>query len=652
MCIYSKHYVIRDSYMEKEQKSSLKKIIVAAILVFIYKCLEYTIKFPGNNTALFFMYLIPYLIVGYEIIFRALKGILSGELLDENFLMMVASIGAFIIGDHFEGTMVMLLYRVGELFEDVASDKNKEHIMDLMDIRPDYANVENEEKQTIKVAPESVKIGDVIVVYAGEKIPIDGVIEEGSAQLNTIALTGETLPMSVNVGDSVSSGMININSMLKIKTTKLFKDSTASKILDLIENSAEKKSMAQNFITKFARIYTPCVCIFALLIVIGPYILNLFFNFEYNLSSNIYKALTFLVISCPCALLLSIPLCFFSTLGYASKAGILIKGSNFVESLSKIKYLFFDKTGTLTKGSLFVESVNVVDDNFKDFDVVFYVTCAEYFSNHPIAKAIKNEYERLILSKIIDNKINKDDIKNYTELVGKGVRINYNGKVIQIGNDEILSSQDLQIISNKNEDKIGTYVYLTIDEKLIGYIIVSDIVKENSKKMVEELKKEGIKELIMLTGDNNKVAKKVADEVGIEKFYASLSPAQKVEIVEKYDYKKEGGEITAFVGDGINDAPVLARCDIGVAMGALGSDSAIEASDVVLMDDDPLKMVTAIRAAKRCMRVTYENIIFVIAVKLLCIVLSSLGIVGMGMSVFADVGVMIISVLNAMRLMI
>lgn len=638
--------------MEKEQKNSLKKIIVAAILVFIYKAFEYTIKFPNNGTAQFFMYLIPYVIVGHEIIYRALKGILSGELLDENFLMTVASIGAFIIGDHFEGTMVMLLYRVGELFEDVASDKNKEHIMDLMDIRPDYANIENDKKEIVKVAPDSVKVGDIIVVCAGEKIPIDGIVIEGSAQLNTIALTGESLPMPVNVGDSVSSGMINTNSILKVKTTKLFKDSTASKILDLIENSAEKKSVAQNFITKFAQIYTPCVCIFALLIVIGPYILNLFFDFEYNLSNNIYKALTFLVISCPCALLLSIPLCFYSTLGYASKTGVLIKGSNFVESLSKIKYLFFDKTGTLTRGSLFVESVNVVDDNFNASDVIFYVACAEYFSNHPIAKAIKNEYEKLVSTQKIEKRINKDELKDYQELTGKGVRINYNGKVIHIGNDEILSSKDSQNIADKSVDMIGTYVYLTIDGRLIGYIIVSDIVKENSKRMIEELKKEGIKEIIMLTGDNNKVAQKVASEVGIEKFYASLSPAQKVEIVEKYDYKKEGGEITAFVGDGINDAPVLARCDIGVAMGALGSDSAIEASDVVLMDDDPLKMVTAIRAAKRCMRVTYENIIFVIAIKLVCIALSASGTIGMGMSVFADVGVMIISVLNAMRLMI
>lgn len=634
--------------MEKEQKNSLKNIIIAAILVFIYKTLEYTIKFPSNEIIKPILYVVPYLIVGAEIVYRALKGILSGQLLDENFLMSVASIGAFIIGDYFEGTMVMLLYRVGELFEDVASDKNREHIMDLMDIRPDYANIETGCEIT-KVSPDTIKVGDVIVVLAGEKIPIDGTIIDGRAQLNTVALTGETLPISVCAGDSVSSGMINTNSILKIKTTKLFKDSTASKILDLIENSADKKSTAQNFITKFARIYTPFVCAMALLVVVIPFLLNYFVGTTYNLSVYMYKALTFLVISCPCALLLSIPLCFFSTLGCASKNGILIKGSNFVESLSKIKYLFLDKTGTITKGKLSVESINVVDKSYENKDVLFYTACAEVFSNHPIAKAVIGEYEKLINLGNLNKKINKDDIKNYHELTGKGVRISYEGKNIQIGNDEILLENN---IDYKDNNKIGTYIYLIIDEKLIGYIIVSDTLKENSKKAVHDLKKLGVKELIMLTGDNNLVAESVAKEVGIEKYHASLSPAKKVEIVEGYDYQRSGNEVIAFVGDGINDAPVLARCDIGIAMGGLGSDSAIEAADVVLMDDDPLKIATAIKIARKCMTIVYENIVFVIAIKVICIVLSALGIVGMGLSVFADVGVMIISVLNAMRLML
>jgi Cd2+/Zn2+-exporting ATPase len=634
--------------MEKEQKNSLKKIIVAVILVFIYKCLEYTIKFPGNNTALFFMYLIPYLIVGYEIIFRALKGILSGELLDENFLMMVASIGAFIIGDHFEGTMVMLLYRVGELFEDTASDKNREHIMDLMDIRPDYANIEKNGEIT-KVSPDSVDVGNTIVVLAGEKIPIDGIIIDGRAQLNTVALTGEALPISVSPGDRVSSGMINTNSILKIKTTKLFKDSTASKILDLIENSEDKKSTAQNFITKFARVYTPFVCALAILIIVIPYLLNIFIGTTYNLSSYAYKALTFLVISCPCALLLSIPLCFFSTLGCASKKGILIKGSNFVESLANVKYLFFDKTGTLTKGELSVESINVVDKNYTNEDIVFYTACAEIFSSHPIARAVVSEYEKLVNTGNIEKKINKEGIKNYHELSGKGIIVSYEGRKIQIGNSEVLKDNGIDYQINS---KVGTYIYLLIDGVLTGYITVCDTLKENSKKAIHDLKKLGIKELIMLTGDNNLVAESVSRQVGIEKFHASLSPAKKVEVVESYDYEKSGKEMIAFVGDGINDAPVLARCDIGIAMGGLGSDSAIEAADVVIMDDDPLKVSVAIRMAKRCMTVVYENIIFVIAVKLLCLILSSLGIVGMGVSVFADVGIMIISVLNAMRLML
>ena len=634
--------------MDREHKKCLAKIIMASIFVLTYKILEYTIKFPDDNIKTL-IYIIPYLIVGYEIILRAISGILRGELLDENFLMSVASIGAFIIGDHFEGTMVMLLYRVGELFEDVASEKNKEHIMNLMDIRPDFANIENVSGEIVKVSPDSVKVGDTIVALPGEKIPLDGIVIEGSAQLNAMALTGESLPMSVGIGDNVSSGMINTNSVLKIKTTKLFQDSTASKILDLIENSADKKSVAQNFITKFAHIYTPCVCLLALLMVVCPYLLNIFFGFNFNISTYIYKALTFLVISCPCALLLSIPLCFFSTLGYASRKGILIKGSNLVESLSKIKILFFDKTGTLTKGKLSVESINVVDNNYKSSDIIFFIACAECFSSHPIGKAILNEYDKLLKDGKITLKINKDDIKNYKELSGKGVVIKYQDKDIQAGNIEILKDQNIEY---KKEDKVGTYIYLTVNRSLVGYVIVSDTLKENSKKAIDSLKKIGMRKLIMLTGDNEKVARNVADTLGIGEFYASASPIKKVEIVENYVKSKSRSDIVAFMGDGINDAPVLARCDIGIAMGGIGSDSAIEAADVVLMDDDPLKMVAAVNTARRCMKIVYENIVFVILIKILCIVLSALGFVSMGMSVFADVGVMIISVLNAMRLML
>lgn len=635
--------------MDTYQKNSIIKIIISSVLVLIFKVLEYKTSIFSNTFVYTIFYAIACLIVGSEVFKRAIDGIKEKNPLDESFLMSIAVIGAFILGDYFEGTMVMLFYRIGELFEDVASSKNREHIISLMDIRQDYANIEDASGNLVRQSPDKVNIGDIIVIKPGEKIPIDGKVVEGLAELNTVALTGESLPRLVEVGDEVFSGMIDMNSVIKIKTTKTFENSTASKILDLIENSSSKKSNAENFITKFARVYTPFVCILSILIIIIPTVIHTVLGESLDLAGNFYKALTFLVISCPCAILLSVPLCFFSTLGRASRAGVLIKGSGYVESLSKLKTLFFDKTGTLTNGALTVKKIECIGKEYTNEDILYYTACCESLSNHPIAKSIVSEYEKKLDSGKISRTIDKSQIKDFVEESGIGIHAKVDGKAVSVGNKKILSKTNISYDENIES---GTIIYCIIDNNLYGYIVLGDEVKPQSKTEIEKLKTLGISNLIMLTGDNDTVAKQVSEELKISKYYSSLLPADKVKIVDEYKLAVNDKEIIGFVGDGINDAPVLASVDIGIAMGALGSDSAIEASDVVLMDDNPSGIATSIKLARKCMRVVYQNIIFAILVKLLCIVLSGLGIVRMNIAVFADVGVMIISVLNAMRLML
>lgn len=635
--------------MDKYQKNSIVRIILSSVLVLILKVVEHRTTVFSDIIIRVVFYAVPCLIVGLEIFKRAIEGIREKNPLDESFLMSIAVIGAFILGDYFEGTMVMLFYRIGELFEDVASSKNREHIISLMDIRQDYANIEDKDGNLIRQSPDKVNIGDIIIVKPGEKIPIDGMVVDGLAELNTVALTGESLPRLVEAGDEVFSGMIDMNSVIKVKTTKTFENSTASKILDLIENSSNNKSNAENFITKFARAYTPFVCTLSILIIVVPTIIHIILGESLNLAGNFYKALTFLVISCPCAILLSVPLCFFSTLGRASKSGVLIKGSSYVEGLSKLKTIFFDKTGTLTNGVLTVKKIECIGKEYTNEDILYYTACCESLSNHPIAKSIVSEYEKKLDSGKISRTIDKSQIKDFVEESGIGIHAKVDGKAVSVGNKKILSKTNISYDENIES---GTIIYCIIDNNLYGYIVLGDEVKPQSKKELEKLKTLGIGNLIMLTGDNDTVAKQVSGELKISKYYSSLLPADKVKIVDEYKLAVNDKEIIGFVGDGINDAPVLARVDIGIAMGALGSDSAIEASDVVLMDDNPSGIAISIRLARKCMQVVYQNIIFAIAIKLLCIVLSGLGVVGMNAAVFADVGVMILSVLNAMRLML
>ena len=621
--------------MTRKQRKMLIRIIVSAALMVVLAFV------PIDGIIKFALYLVPYLIIGYDILVKAGKGIFNRQVFDENFLMAVATIGAIVIAlienssDYTEAVAVMLFYQIGELFQSYAVGKSRKNISELMDIRPDYANIEvgGEIK---KVDPEEVQTDSVIIVRPGEKVPIDGVVVEGNSSLNTSALTGESLPREVKAGSDIISGCINMTGVLKIKTTKEFGESTVSKILDLVENASSRKSKSEDFISKFAKIYTPVVCFCALALAILPPIFRMLF-----LSASpmwyewIYRALTFLVISCPCALVISIPLSFFAGIGGAGKAGILVKGSNYLEALSKTECVVFDKTGTLTQG---VFEVNAVHHNkLEEQKLLEYAALAESASSHPISKSIQKAYGK---------RLDHSKVQNIREISGHGITAVVDGKQIACGNKKLMNSLGVEYIDCHNT---GTIIHMAIDGEYAGHIVISDIIKPTSKQAIAQLKKCGVKKAVMLTGDAKPVAEHVAKTLGVDEFYAEQLPADKVDNVEKLLEKKSKGKKLAFAGDGINDAPVLSRADIGIAMGAMGSDAAIEAADVVLMDDDPLKIPKAIKISRKCLGIVYQNIVFAIGVKLICLVLGAFGIANMWLAIFADVGVMIIAVLNAIR---
>lgn len=615
--------------MNKKQKKVLIRILVSAALMVILTLL------PLDGYLRLGLFLIPYLIIGYDILKKALKGIKNKQVFDENFLMAVATVGAILLGEYIEGVAVMLFYQIGEWFQSYAVGKSRRNISELMDIRPDYANVERGGRLE-KVDPDEVEIGTIIVVQPGEKIPIDGVIVEGKATLNTSALTGESLPREANVGDEVISGCINMTGVLKIQTIREFGESTVSKILDLVENSSSKKSRSENFISKFARYYTPAVCYGALALAVLPPLVRLFIlQMPAQWGSWIYRSLTFLVISCPCALVISIPLSFFAGIGGASNAGVLVKGSNYLETLSKTKYVVFDKTGTLTKGIFEVSGVH--HNKVEEAKILEYAALAESFSNHPISRSLKNAYGR---------PVDQSRVTDVEEISGNGVIAKVDGETVAAGNDKLMKRLGISFMECHHA---GTVVHIAVNGEYAGHILISDEVKEHSKEAIQALKKAGIKQTVMLTGDARKAAVQVAEKIGVDQVYSELLPADKVAKVEELLERKGEKEKLAFVGDGINDAPVLSRADIGVAMGALGSDAAIEAADIVLMDDDPLKMVKAIKIAKKCLRIVYENIYFAIGIKVICLILGAVGIANMWLAIFADVGVMVIAVLNAIR---
>ncbi len=615
--------------MNKKQKMVLIRILAAAGLMLVFSLL------PLEGYARFLCFLIPYLVIGYDILKKAGKGILNRQVFDENFLMAAATIGAIALGEYAEGVAVMLFYQIGELFQSYAVGKSRKNISELMDIRPDYANAE-QNGSIVRMDPDEVEVGSVLLVRPGEKIPIDGVVIEGSSTLNTSALTGESLPREVSKGGEVISGCINMTGALRIRTTKEFGESTVSKILDLVENSSSKKSKSENFISRFARFYTPAVCYGALcLAVVPPLVQTLFLQGATEWGSWIYRALTFLVISCPCALVISIPLSFFAGIGGAGHEGILVKGSNYLEALSKTKYVVFDKTGTMTKG---VFEVNGVHHNQIEKDKLLeYAALAEAYSSHPISKSLRKAYGK---------EIDESRIKDVEEIGGNGVTARVDGKMVAAGNARLMRRLG---IAHQECTHVGTVVHLAVEGSYAGHILISDTLKPHAKEAVLELKKSGIKKTVMLTGDGRAVANQIAETLGISEVYSELLPADKVAKAEELLGRKTEKEKLAFVGDGINDAPALRRADIGIAMGALGSDAAIEAADVVLMDDDPLKIAKAIRISKKCIRIVYENIYFAIGVKILCLVLGALGIANMWLAIFADVGVMALAVLNAVR---
>lgn len=614
--------------MNKKQKKVLIRIIIAALLLVAFHFI------PVEGYLQLALYLVPYVIIGYDILRKAVLGIIHGEVFDENFLMAVATIGAFALGDYVEGSAVMLFYQVGELFQSYAVGKSRKNITDLMDIRPDYANIE-EEGKLVQVDPDDVEVGSIIVVQPGEKIPIDGVIVEGTTTLNTSALTGESVPRQAKPGDEVISGCVNLSGLLKIETTKEFEESTVSKILELVENSSMKKSKSENFITRFAKYYTPAVCYGALALALLPPIINIIMGNPANWSLWVIRALTTLVISCPCALVISIPLSFFGGIGGASAKGILVKGSNYLEALADTKYVVCDKTGTLTKGVF--EVTNIVPQGISKEELLEKAAFVESFSNHPISKSLKAAYGKEIdTSKILD----------VEEISGHGVAATVDGKRIHVGNRKLMKKIN---ISYAEPEQVATEVHVAIDQVYVGYILISDVVKENAKEAVLDLKRAGIKQVVMLTGDGKETADAVGKEVAVDVVKSELLPADKVEEVEKLLEQKGEKEKLAFVGDGINDAPVLSRADLGIAMGALGSDAAIEAADIVLMDDDPAKIALAIKISKKTLRIVYQNIVFALAVKLGCLALGAIGFVNMWWAIFADVGVMVIAVLNATR---
>lgn len=615
--------------MNKKQKKMLTRIIIAFVLIAVLSVLSV------DGYLEFALYMIPYLVIGYDILIKAFKGIRNKQVFDENFLMAVATIGAILLKDYKEGTAVMLFYQIGELFQSYAVGKSRRNITELMDIRPDYANIENDGKLE-KVDPDEVEIGSIIVVQPGEKVPLDGVIVEGTTTLNTSALTGESLPRSAKPGDEIISGCINMTGVLKIRTTKEFDESTVSKILELIEESSSRKSRSENFISKFARYYTPAVCYGALALAVLPPIVNLVILHNPAIWSQwIYRALTFLVISCPCALVISIPLSFFAGIGGASNAGVLVKGSNYLETLSETKYVVFDKTGTLTKGVFEVAGVH--HNTMEQSKILEYAALAESFSSHPISRSLKTAYGK---------EINQNRVTDVEEISGNGVTAKVDGTPVAVGNVKLMKRIGVEAVECH---QVGTVIHVAIDGAYAGHILISDVPKPTSKDAIASLKKNGIKETVMLTGDIDRVAQQVAGELGVDRVYSELLPADKVSKVEELLAKKSEKEKLAFVGDGINDAPVLSRADIGIAMGAMGSDAAIEAADVVLMDDDPMKIVKAIRIAKKCMRIVYENIYFAIGIKVICLILGAVGIANMWVAIFADVGVMVLAVLNAIR---
>ncbi len=632
--------------MNKKQRKMLIRIVISALLMAAF------MLFPVSNSYLeFALYMAAYLIIGYDILLKAWKGVLNKQVFDENFLMAVATVGALAIaiyerlsfagasaghgeGGYTEAVAVMLFYQIGEWFQSYAVGKSRRNISELMDIRPDYANIEKD-GELEKIDPDEVEIGNVIVVKPGEKIPIDGVIVEGTSTLNTSALTGESLPRDAKAGDEVISGCINMTGLLRIRTTKEFGESTVSKILDLVENSSSKKSRSENFISKFARYYTPAVCYSALALALLPPIVRMVMGISPAWGDWIYRALTFLVISCPCALVISIPLSFFAGIGGASNAGVLVKGSNYLETLSQTKYVVFDKTGTMTQGVFEVAGVH--HNSVEKEKLLEYAALAESYSSHPISKSLQKAY-----GKVID----QSRVSDVEEISGNGVTAKVDGVSVAAGNAKLMKRMGVEY---KDCHSVGTVVHMAIDGVYAGHILISDIIKPHAKDAIKELKKAGVTKTVMLTGDAKNVGEQVAKELGIGEVYTELLPADKVSLVEKLLEQKSGKEKLAFVGDGINDAPVLSRADIGIAMGALGSDAAIEAADIILMDDDPLKIAKAIKISRKCLRIVYENIIFAIGIKLICLILGALGIANMWLAIFADVGVMVIAVLNAIR---
>ena len=614
--------------MNKKQKKMLIRIIVAAVLIVLFS------KLPIDGYVRFGLFMIPYLVIGYDILQKAFKGIRNKQVFDENFLMAVATVGAILLGDYSEGVAVMLFYQIGELFQSYAVGKSRRNISELMDIRPDYANIEVDGKLE-QVDPDEVEIGTVIVVQPGEKVPIDGVIIDGVSILNTSALTGESLPRDAKAGDEVISGCINMTGVLKIRTIREFGESTVSKILELVENSSSRKSKSENFISKFAKYYTPVVCYGALALAFIPPIVLLIMGKPAMWGDWIYRALTFLVISCPCALVISIPLSFFAGIGGASNQGVLVKGSNYLETLAQTSYVVFDKTGTMTQGVFEVSGVH--HNEISDEKLLEYAALAECSSSHPISKSLQKAYGK---------PIDRNRVTDIEEISGNGVTAKVDGISVAAGNAKLMKRLG---ISYQECHHVGTVIHMAVDGKYEGHILISDILKPLAKEAIAELKKAGIKKTVMLTGDSKRVADQVAKELGIGEVYSELLPADKVSKVEELLHQKSEKEKLAFVGDGINDAPVLSRADIGIAMGALGSDAAIEAADIVLMDDDPLKISKAIKIARKCIHIVYENIYFAIGIKILCLILGALGIANMWMAIFADVGVMIIAVLNAIR---
>ena len=620
--------------MNRKQKKMLARILTAAAMLIALKLI------PVTGVLQLALYLVAYLVIGYDILKKAWRGILNRQMFDENFLMAVATVGAFALaiisrsGDYVEAIAVMLFYQIGELFQSYAVGKSRRNISALMDIRPDYANIERDGRLE-KVDPDEVEIGSVIVVQPGEKVPLDGVILSGASSLNTSALTGESLPRDAKAGDEVISGCINMTGVLRIQTTKAFGESTVSKILELVEDSSSHKSKSENFISKFARVYTPAVCYGALALAVLPPVVRLMLGHPAQWGEWVYRALTFLVISCPCALVISIPLSFFAGIGGASKEGVLIKGSNYLETLSQVKTVVFDKTGTLTQGVFEVSGVH--HSEMENEKLLEYAALAECASSHPISKSLQRAYGKAI---------DRDRVRDIQEISGKGVSAVVDGHAVLAGNDKLMALRGIPFIGCHS---VGTIIHIAIDGQYAGHIVISDVVKPHAKEAIERLKHAGVEKTVMLTGDSRRVADQVAGALGVDEVHSELLPADKVAQVEKLLAGKGGKDKLAFVGDGINDAPVLSRADIGIAMGAMGSDAAIEAADVVLMDDDPLKIAKAIRISRKCIGIVYQNIVFALAVKFACLALGALGLANMWAAIFADVGVMVLAVLNAIR---